>query len=100
MNRNQELKRLQRLQVEVDAIRRELKISAPGVVLYASPLYALEDEMVMVEADGFGGATTCVVEGNYPVDYITKFEKHFMSEEEAICMAEGLIDRSVSLNMT
>ena len=71
MNRKQKLKQLQRLQA-LDAIRKDLGINASGTVLYSSPLLALEDEVVVVEADGFGGATTCVVEGNYPVDYISK----------------------------
>ncbi|MEW6542769.1 MAG: hypothetical protein AB1411_04065 [Nitrospirota bacterium] len=99
MSRDQQLKQLKRLQAEVDAIRRDMGISAPDAVLYLSPLYALEDEVVVVEADGFGGATTCVVEGNYPVDYITKFEKHFVSEEKALRMAEDLVEQIVSPNM-
>lgn len=98
-SRGQELKRLQRLHITVDALRRKLGINAPGVVLYSSPLCALEDEVVVVEADGGGGATTCVVEGNYPVDYITKFEKHFDSEEEAIRTADGLVGKSLSSSM-
>jgi hypothetical protein len=96
MNRKQKLKQLQRLQAQADAIREDLGISAPGTVLYSSPLCALEDEVVLVEADGFGGATTCVVEGNYPVDYISKIEKHFSSEEKAICNAEDLTEGNAS----
>ena len=90
MNRNQKLTRLRRLQSEIDAIRHQLGISPPGAVLYSSPICALEEEVVIVEADGMGGATTCVVEGNYPVDYITKFEKRFISEEKAVRKAENL----------
>lgn len=92
MNRKQKLKQLQRLQAQVDSIRDDLGISAPGEVLYSSPLCAIEDELVVVEADGFGGATICVVEGNYPVDYISKTEKYFPSEEKAICNAEDLVE--------
>lgn len=96
MNRKQKLKQLQRLQAQIDAIRKDLGINASGTVLYSSPLLALEDEVVVVEADGFGGATTCVVEGNYPVDYISKIENHFPSEEKAICNAEDLVEGRVS----
>ena len=100
MNRDLKLQRLQRLQAEVDAIRLELGISAPGSVLYFSAGHSLEDEMIVVEADGFGGATTSVVEGNYPVDYITKFEKEFASEEDAVRIADELTGRGISLDAT
>ena len=96
MNRKQKLKQLQCLQAQIDTIREDLEISAPGTILYSSPLCAIEDEVVLVEADGFGGATTCVVEGNYPVDYISKIEKHFSSEEKAICNAEDLVEGTAS----
>lgn len=95
MNRSQELKRLRHLQSEADAIRRKLRISPSGAVLYSSPLCSLEDEVVVVEADGVGGATTSVVEGNYPVDYITKFEQHFASEDIALRQAEELVEKHV-----
>ncbi|MGO8700694.1 MAG: hypothetical protein ACLQVY_23640 [Limisphaerales bacterium] len=43
---------------------------------------------MVVEADGFGGATTRIVEGNYPVDYTTKFEISYPTESEAETAAE------------
>jgi hypothetical protein len=46
--------------------------------------------MVGVEAEGFGGATTSVVAGNHPADYVTKFERFFPSEIEAESAAEEL----------
>lgn len=90
MKRSDDLRRLRRLQKEVDVLRHELGINSPGAVLYSSPICPLEEEVVVVEADGMGGATTCVVAGNYPIDYITKYEKRFMSEEKAIHKAERL----------
>lgn len=87
-----QLARLKSLQAEIDALRKELGISAPGEVLYSSPLRALEDEEVVVEADGFGGATTSIVEGNYPIDFFTEFEKHFSSEGKAITAADDLVE--------
>jgi hypothetical protein len=47
----------------------------------------------VVEADGFGGATTRVVEGNYSVDYAIKFEQFFPTEGEAEAAAEVLVSR-------
>jgi hypothetical protein len=99
MRKDQKLKRLKLIQGEADGLRRELGISAPGAVLYQSPLRALEDEMVIVEANGFGGAAVYVVDGNFPVDFITKFERRFVSEEDAIRAAERLVDRKAELTM-
>ena len=48
------------------------------------------DDTVLVEADGFGGAATRIVQGNYPVDYSTKFEKSFPTERDAENAAEEL----------
>ncbi|NGZ09383.1 MAG: hypothetical protein CV088_08340 [Nitrospira sp. LK70] len=91
MKRDQELRRLRRLQSEIDSIRRLLGISSPGTVVYSSPLRSLEDEVVVVEADGMGGATTSVIGGNYPIDFTTKYEERFASEEMAIRKAENLV---------
>lgn len=99
MNRKQkQIKELRRLQRQVDEIRRDLGLNGPGTIVYSSPLCALEDEVVLVESDGFGGATTCVIDGNYPIDYNIEFEKHLPCEEKAIEMAERLVDGRVSLN--
>jgi len=54
------------------------------------------DDMVVVESDGFGGATTSVIAGNYPLDYVTKFERFFPSESEAESAAEKLTDHKAS----
>ncbi|MDF0665067.1 MAG: hypothetical protein P0119_03220 [Nitrospira sp.] len=91
MKRDHELRRVRRLQKEIDSIRRQLGLSSPGAVVYSSPLRSLEDEVVVVEADGMGGATTCIIEGNYPIDFITKYEERFPSEEKAVRKAESLV---------
>jgi len=83
MNTNEKLADLRNLQAKADAIREELGIRPPGSVTFLADRDAADDDLVVVEADGFGGATTMVVEGNYPVDYVTKFEKSFPSEHEA-----------------
>ena len=94
MSLHQKLKRLKELQSEADGIRAELGISPPRAVLYYAPLLALDDEMVVVEADGFGGATTSIVEGNYPIDFVARFEKRFETEEAAIDAATKLVEKN------
>ncbi len=89
MNETEKLAELRSLQARVDAVRRELGISSPGQILSLSPL-GTDSNVVVVEANGFGGATTSIVEGNYPVDYVTKFEKFFASEKDAGAAAEEL----------
>ena len=84
------LARLRRLEIEADAIRRELGISRPGVVIYQRWRNPVDDELVLVEADGFGGATLMIVEGNYPIDYLTGFEQAFETEYEAQGAAENI----------
>lgn len=71
MHTGQKLNKLARLQRDADTIRQELGISAPGEIIYQAELNLTSDDMLLVEADGFGGATTRVVAGNYPVDYAT-----------------------------
>lgn len=88
MNNLAKLEELKRLQSEVDALRKQLGISAPGTVVYQNRRW--DDSLILVEADGFGGATTLIVEGNYPIDYSMKFERSFASEREAEEMAEAL----------
>ena len=90
MNTTEKLQELKALQSKTDALRQQLGINAPGAVIYRADLDAASDDMVLVEADGFGGATTRVVEGNYPVDYIAKFEKFFPTEAEAESAADQL----------
>ena len=67
-----------------------MKVSAPGVALYRADMSYGDDEIALVEADGFGGAVLRVVEGNYPVDYNTREEKSFSTEAEAVSKAEAL----------
>ncbi len=88
MNRDEKLADLRNLETKAAAIRKELAISPPGMLIFLAKCDAGDDEIVVVEADGFGGATTRIVAGNYPVDFISKFDKFFMSEEEAIAAAE------------
>jgi hypothetical protein len=90
MRTTEKLQELKTLQARMDALRRDLGISAPGEITYQAALDVTSDDTVVVVADGFGTATTSIVEGNCPVDYTTKFERFFASESEAESAAEQL----------
>lgn len=92
MKTNADITRLKRLQVEIDQIRARLGIDAPGAVLYRTSLDVCGDDEIVVEADGFGGATTSIVEGNFPMDYLTRHSKKFDTEEAAILAAEAVAE--------
>jgi len=93
MSNNDGITKLKRLQTEANRIRRKLQISPPSAVLYLASLGEWDDRRVIVEADGFGGATTSVVEGNYPIDYVSHYAKKFESEEEACDAAEDIAEQ-------
>jgi len=84
---------LKRLQAESEGIRRRLRISSPNSIVFRAPIDPVDEEEVVVEADGFGGATLSVVEGNYPIDFLCLRETRFRTERAAIQAAEGLINR-------
>jgi hypothetical protein len=71
------------LQSQLDDVRQRLQIGDRGEILFRADLSYGDDEVVLVEADGFGGAILRVVEGNYPVDYLTREERAFSTEAEA-----------------
>lgn len=92
MARKDKILALRRLQKRIDTIREELGIGAPGEVLYMAELDPMSDRTVVVEGDGFGGATTMVVEGDYPLDYLTHAEKAFASEKRATDVADEIVE--------
>jgi hypothetical protein len=85
--------RLRELEAKSAAIRRRLQISPPNVVIYKADFNTIDDEMIVVEADGVGGATLKVAEGNYPIDFLCLLEKRFRTEAGAIEAAEQLKKR-------
>ncbi len=97
---NTKLARLKRLQVKIDAIRQELEFSQPGQLIFQATPDGISADIVIVEADGSGGATTSIVEGNYPLDYATKFERSFPKENEAIDVAQELAFQGASARQT
>jgi hypothetical protein len=78
------------LQTELDELRRQLKVNDRGAVLFRADLSYGDDEVALVEADGLGGATLRIVEGNYPVDFFTHEELAFPTETAAVNAAEDL----------
>ncbi len=85
---NKEL--IKRLQDQLNEARRGMNVSASGIVLFRAELSYADDEVAIVEADGFGGAVLLIVEGNYPVDYNIRDKRHFPTEAEAVRAAEAL----------
>ena len=79
-----------RLQEELDGLRRRFGISERGCVLYRAHASYADDNVIIVEADGFGGADLLVIEGNYPVDYFTQEDREFATESAAVKAAEEL----------
>ena len=47
-------------------------------------------EFIVVEADGFGGATLRRGDGNYPTDFFTLQELEYATEFDAVKAAEKL----------
>jgi hypothetical protein len=94
MNDQESLARLKQLENESAIIRQRLRISSPNAVIFQTPMNAVDDEDVVVEADGFGGAMLSVVEGNYPIDFLSLRETGFATERAAIRAAERLINRA------
>jgi hypothetical protein len=85
--------RLKQLENESAGIRQRLGISSPKTVIYQADLNPIDDESIVVEADGFGGATLRVVEGNYPIDFLCLRETKFASERAAVREADQIMSR-------
>jgi len=77
------------LQRQLDELRKRLGISDRGQILHRFDASYCDEEIILVEADGFGGAVLRVVEGNYPVDFYTREERVFTTEAEALDAAES-----------
>jgi len=94
MNDAESLAKLKQLHSESENIRQRLGISPPNSVIFRASIDPVEDEEVVVEADGFGGAKLSVVEGNYPIDFLSLRETRFATERRAIRAAEWLASRA------
>ena len=67
-------------------------MSRQGEVLFEACYSAWPDEELIVEANGKGGATLLVVEGNYPIDYLIKQYECFSSEDAACDAADVMVE--------
>jgi hypothetical protein len=91
MKTNSQLERLRKLEEKSQSLRKNLGISNRGEVIFQAPNSMWSDNDIVVEADGIGGAKLLVVQGNYPIDYSTKSEKVFRTEDAACEAAEKLL---------
>lgn len=96
MSAEEMLARLREIQTEADEIRLKLCIGAPSEVLFLASLNSMDEDIVVVEADGFGGATTRIVEGNYPLDCTEHSEEEFPTEAAALAAAAALLEEDGS----
>jgi len=89
MKRTQ-LKKLHQLENEIAVLKQKLGVSARGEIIFQTPRSTWSEADVVVEADGSGGATLLIVEGNYPSDYLTHKTQFFPTEEAACEEAERM----------
>jgi hypothetical protein len=92
MNNEEHLEKLKQLYAETENIRQRLGISAPNTVIFHASSNAFDEEEIIVEADGLGGATLSVIEGNSPIDFLCLRELRFPTEAAPIGAAERLIN--------
>ena len=96
MKMNAKVAELKSLENRADILRKEIGSSRTGEVIFLASRDGMGDDIIVVEADGLGGATTSVVVGNYPVDYVARFHKSFPSERDAEVAAEDIAFNGVS----
>lgn len=75
-------------------MKKKLGTNLRSAVLYQAFRDELSDDLVVVEADGEGGARTSVVEGNFPLEFIVKHSKNFSSEKAAVNAAVQIAEDS------
>ena len=85
-----QLEAITSVQEKLDSLRRQFGVADRGVILYRSEASYADAEFIVVEADGFGGATMRRGEGNYPTDFLTLQELAFATEFDAVRAAENL----------
>jgi hypothetical protein len=67
-------------------------MSYQGEILFEACYSVWPDQELVVEADGKGGATLMIVEGNYPIDYLIRQQQSFASEDAAYDAADEMIE--------
>jgi hypothetical protein len=76
------------LQSKLDTLRKSIGVADRGSVLYRSEVSYGEEECIVVEADGLGGAVLRRVTGRYPTDCLSLEEHEYATEFEAVKAAE------------
>ena len=88
--RRKRMEHLKGLEAAVKVVREELGFNnRPGEVISQ---WDTSDGLIVVVSDGYGKAVVSEVEGNYPVDYMTKRESALMRESAACRLAEKWAD--------
>jgi hypothetical protein len=93
MKTHSQLEKLRKLEENCQRLRKSLDVSNRGEVIFQAPNSMWSENDIVVEADGLGGAKLLVVEGNYPIDYSTKSERVFATEDAACEAAEKLLEK-------
>ena len=93
MKTNSQIDELRKLEEKSQRLRKSLGVSNRGEVIFQAPNSMWSENDIVVEADGVGGAKLLVVMGNYPIDYSTKSEQVFDTEDAACEAAEKLLEK-------
>ena len=85
-----------------DLIRAEHGIHPKGEALTHFPISSIDEELLVVEADGLGGAHLLMIEGPYPFmeNCMEKYNHHFEHEQEACQAAEWLDEHIDDVDLT
>ena len=94
MKTNSQQEELLKLEQNCQRLRKSLGVSNRGEVIFQAPNSMWSENDIVVEADGIGGAKLLVVGGNYPIDYSTKSEQVFATEDAACEAAEKLLEKN------
>lgn len=81
---------IEALEDKLYELRESMCISRKDEIL-AQYIMPGDENLMLVCADGFGGASLEIVEGNYPVDYYTHHYHNFPNEADA-CSALDWLD--------
>ncbi len=88
------------LQTEIDDLRNRLGVEQRGSVIFQADASYADEERIIVEADGLGVAVLKVVEGNYPLDFLTREESKYSTEASAVEAAEALLSYADAAGMS
>jgi hypothetical protein len=82
---------IKQLENRLDTLRNQAGVGKNGEVIYRASMSIWPERDVVIEADGKGGAILMIVEGNYPIDFITHVERSFAAEDKACEAADEMV---------